>query len=170
MLTKEQVLELVVYLAIASIGFSVNVGSRIIYSELGHLQFWPSIVLAYGTGMVVGFVLTKFFAFNARASENTRREMIKFVLVSVVALIVTLITSLLVKRVFSLYFTHNPDFHVFIATEVSKLGYGFINRELAAHLGGTIFGFFINFFGHKFFTFKATGYWEKYVNRAKITV
>ena len=127
-------------------------------------------MLAYGTGMVVGFLLTKMFAFNARASDNTQREVIKFVLVSIAALIVTLITSLLVKQIFSLYFSHNPDFHVFIATEVSKLGYSFINRELAAHLGGTAFGFFINFFGHKFFTFKETGYWDKYMVREKAKI
>ena len=100
MLTKEQVLELIVYLAIASIGFLVNVGSRIIYSEVVHIEFWPSIVLAYGTGMIVGFVLTKFFAFNARASDNTQREMIKFVLVSIAALVVTLIISLIIKNIF----------------------------------------------------------------------
>jgi putative flippase GtrA len=159
---------LVIYFLIACTGFSTNVGSRIIYSELFGIRFSLSVTLAYATGMVVGFVLTKMFAFGARNSGNTYREMVKFAMVSAVALLVTLAFSLVFLALFNWYFEYDPVNHEFISTNIMKLGIPVINRELASHLGGTGFGFFANFFGHKFFTFKSTGYYDKIKTGRKI--
>ena len=156
---------LVVYFLIACTGFSTNVGSRIIYSEFFGIRFSLSVTLAYATGMVVGFVLTKMFAFGARNSGNTYREMVKFAMVSAVALLVTLAFSLVFLALFNWYFEYDPVNHEFISSNIMKLGIPVINRELASHLGGTGFGFFANFFGHKFFTFKSTGYYDKIKTR-----
>ena len=164
-LSKAQIKELAVYLAIASIGFSVNVVSRVVYSEVFKIRFGLSVIFAYGTGMVVGFILTKQFAFDAKKSAKTSREMLKFFGVSIAALTVTFIFSMLFKLMLEAYFASNPAQHAYWSAEISKLNHPSINRELLAHLIGTGFGFFINFFGHKFFTFRSTGYWEKYLTR-----
>lgn len=157
--------ELITYLSIAVVGFSVNIGSRVIYSDYLGISFGYSVVLAYLTGMVVGFVLTKLFAFDAKDSNNTKREAIKFTMVSFAALLFTFIMSTAFRWILNLYFIANPEVHAIVADEVSKLGHKFINRELLAHLAGTGMGFFVNFFGHKFFTFRSTGYMEKVTNR-----
>lgn len=153
---------LATYLVIATFGFLSNVGSRVVYSEVFGIRFGFSVILAYLTGMVVGFTLIKLFAFGARNSGNMMREMIKFSMVSGVALLVTWAFSIAFLKVFNAYFQADPDFHSKVSTQIIKtFGIPAINRELASHLGGTGFGFFANFFGHKFFTFRSTGYFDK---------
>jgi len=159
---NKEVQGLAVYLIIATFGFLTNVGSRIFYSEVGGIRFGFSVILAYLTGMVVGFTLTKLFAFGARNSGNMIREMVKFSMVSAIALLVTWAFSIAFLKVFNAYFQHDQDFHNKIATLIIEtFNIPAINRELASHLGGTGFGFFANFFGHKFFTFRTTGYYDK---------
>lgn len=154
----------VLYFGMAIVGFSTNVGSRIIYREFFRLGFGTSVVLAYFTGMIVGFVLSKLFVFKAQETGNIWREMIKFFIVSMAAMLVTLAGSLVVLNIFNWYFHANPAHHRWLAQTIADLfGSRIINRELASHLGGTVVGFFTNFFGHKQFTFRNTGYWEKYV-------
>lgn len=153
--------ELITYLSIAVVGFSVNIGSRVVYSDYVGLSFGWSVILAYLTGMVVGFTLTKMFAFDARSSNNTHREAVKFTMVSFAALAFTYVMSEIFRWLLNQYFIANPDMHAILADEISKIGYRFINRELLAHLAGTAMGFFVNFFGHKFFTFRSTGYMDK---------
>lgn len=154
----------VLYLIMAIIGFSTNVGSRVFYREVLGIDFGVSVVLAYFTGMIVGFVLSKLFVFKAQANGNIWREMIKFTLVSVVAMLVTLVGSLIALNVFNWYFEANPEQHKAIVDLILKvIRIKAINRELASHLAGTCVGFFANFFGHKLFTFRSTGYWDKLV-------
>lgn len=152
-----------IYFGIACIGFTVNVVSRIIYSDLLRLRFSLAVVLAYFTAMIVGFTLTKMFAFGAKDSGNTTREAIKFFIVSMVALLVTLIMSVAALILNNYLFETYPQFHNKVLTAL-KGTYKFINREFASHLFGIGFGFFANYFGHKFVTFKTTGYWEKMID------
>lgn len=158
--------ELLTYLSIAVVGFSVNIASRVVYEDVFGIWFGVSIVLAYATGGVVGFLLTKRFSFNARESNRTRRELVKFIIVTSAAMVFTYIMSKLFLGVLTTYFMANPETHAIIADEVSQLGYSFINRELLAHLAGTGMGFFVNFFGHKFFTFRTTGMMDRARGRA----
>lgn len=153
--------ELLTYLSIASIGFLVNIFSRILYYDYWKIPFGYSVVLAYLTGMVVGFTLTKLFAFDARKSNNTYREIMKFTIVSLCALTVTYIMSITFRWVQSYFFNAYPSYHQYVVEKISQFHIRFINRELFAHLAGTGFGFFVNFFGHKFFTFKSTGVYNK---------
>ncbi len=152
-----------IYFGIACIGFSVNVISRIIYSDVLKLRFSISVALAYFTAMIVGFTLTKMFAFGARDSGNTMREAVKFFVVSMVALFVTLIMSVAALIINNWLFEAYPDFHAEVLNTL-KGTYRFINRELASHLFGIGFGFFANYFGHKFVTFKTTGYWDRMID------
>lgn len=154
----------VLYLIMAIIGFSTNVGSRVFYREVLGIDFGVSVVLAYFTGMIVGFVLSKLFVFKAQENGNIWREMIKFTLVSIVAMLVTLVGSLIALRIFNWYFQANPEQHKLVADLIANTFHiKAINRELASHLAGTCVGFFANFFGHKLFTFRTTGYWDKMI-------
>ena len=155
----------VLYFGMALVGFSTNVGSRIIYREFFGLPFGVSVVFAYFTGMIVGFVLSKIFVFKSQENANIWREMIKFTIVSMIAMLVTLAGSLVALAVFNWYFKLNPEHHRWMAQTIADIfGSRIINRELASHLGGTCGGFVANFFGHKQFTFRNTGYWDKMVN------
>lgn len=169
----DSVRHLSVYLLIACAG----VGSNVVAATLLRRQFGTgygsSIVLGYLTGMVIGFVLTKLFAFNARNSGNVVREAIKFFMVSMVALCVTWFFSELILRLVNYYFSHYPSAQIHLEALVGDLSQlthditglplklAFIDRQLFSHLGGIGFGFFANFFGHKYFTFKTTGVYNR---------
>lgn len=136
--------ELVTFFLVAVVGASVNFSVRIVYGLF--MNFEWSVMLAYLTAMSVGFLLTKRFAFQAKSSGNTYREMIKFTLVSLLALVSTLLASVSALKLLHAYL---PDRSLFF-------------RETFAHLVGMGFSFLTNFFGHKLFTFKTTGFYDRF--------
>lgn len=95
--------------------------------------------------MIVGFVLTKRYAFNAKGSGNTRREMVKFLIISLIALGVTYVVAVAMLYVLTFHFATLPK----------------IVRETLAHISGMGFSFITNFIGHKLFTFKSTGVYNR---------
>lgn len=150
-----------VYFGVACVGFSVNVISRIIYSKWLGIPYSVSVTLAYLTAMVVGFVLTKMFAFGAKNSGNSKREAVKFFAVSMVALVVTLVFSQIALIINNIYIHKNPEVHEQVRQTMVSLKLTVVDRELASHLFGIGFGFFANYFGHKLFTFRSTGTWDR---------
>ena len=161
-LSKQTITDLITYFWIAGVGFTVNVGSRVVYSDRLEMNFNLAMVLAYLTGMVVAFVLSKLFAFDSRKSGRTTREAIKFVIVSFFAMAVTMTIANLALLFNEAVIVKNPNLHETVVNVLQPYGYTFINRELASHLAGMSVGFFVNFIGHKLITFKSTGVWAKY--------
>ena len=174
----EALKSLAVYLGIACIGVASNLITATILRANFGVNFGSSIVLGYLAGMVIGFILTKAFAFNARNSGNATREAIKFFMVSMVALTVTWVFSEISLRVINAWFSRVPVTQTLLEALVGETSNGFsamlgldislsfIDRQLFANLGGIGFGFFANFFGHKYFTFKTTGLFERFFTRS----
>jgi putative flippase GtrA len=142
---KKHIKDLIIYFGIAAIGAAVNVSSRVLYGF--YTGFGTSIVLAYLTGMMVAFVLTKLFAFDSRKSGKVKREAVKFFMISMIAMTVTWGVSEIALRLIIHFISEN---------DLSKT-----LRETAAHIAGMGVGFFVNFFGHKLITFKNTGFGDK---------
>ena len=171
-----------VYFAIACAGVASNLFSATFLRRQWEVGFGSSIVLGYLTGMVVGFFLTKMFAFNARNSGNVTREAIKFFLVSMVALTVTWVFSELILRVVNFWFGHYPNTRFLLEAlildittmlrDISgiQISLAFLDRLFFCNIGGICFGFFANFFGHKYFTFKTTGYYNRYLEKKRTIV
>jgi putative flippase GtrA len=136
--------DLITFFLVAVAGASVNFSVRIVYGLF--MNFEWSVIIAYLTAMSVGFILTKRFAFNAKSSGNTYREMIKFILVSLLALVSTLLASVTALKMLNFQL---PDRSLFF-------------RETSAHVVGMGFSFLTNFFGHKLFTFKTTGFYDRF--------
>ena len=168
-----------VYLGIACIGVASNLITATVLRRAFEVNFGSSIVLGYLAGAVIGFFLTKAFAFNARNSGNATREAIKFFMVSTVALTVTWFFSEISLRLINAWFVRVPVTQSLLEAlilETSngfsellglKMSLAFIDRQLFANLGGIGFGFFANFFGHKYFTFKSTGLFERIFIRSR---
>jgi putative flippase GtrA len=168
-----------VYLSIACTGVAANIISATLLRREFGFGFGSSIVAGYLVGMVLGFVLTKLFAFNARNSGNVTREAIKFFMVSMVALTVTWLSSEMLLRISKAWFEFYPSsqYHLEgLVRDISQMlsdisgfqvSLAFIDRFLFANIGGIGFGFFANFFGHKYFTFKTTGYYDRMVEKKK---
>jgi len=94
-----------------------------------------------------------------------------------VALTVTWFFSEVILRVINYWFGAYPNtqFHLeALVGEITKmvddilgipLSLAFVDRLLFSNLGGICFGFFANFFGHKYFTFKTTGYYDRFLEK-----
>jgi putative flippase GtrA len=137
------------FFLIACAGFLANFTSRFYYAKF--LPFNYNIIPSYLTGMVVGFFLSKRYAFNAKASGNTRREMVKFVIISFIALGVMYVVAVAMLHILTFNFPRLPK----------------VVRESLAHVSGTGFSFITNFIGHKLFTFKSTGVYDRFRIRQK---
>jgi putative flippase GtrA len=111
----------------------VNFGSRFIYDD--YMSFGNAVILAYMTGMMIAFTLSKFFVFK-KSKHSVKREILYFSLVNIVAVIQTYIIS--VSSVNYIFPSINFTFH----------------SESIAHAVGIIFPVFTSFIGHKYFSFK----------------
>jgi putative flippase GtrA len=111
----------------------INFGSRFIYNEF--VSYGSAVILAYITGMITAFVLTKLFVFE-KSAHSTKKEFFYFTLVNIVAIIQTYIISVgFVQYVFPM------------------IGFEFY-PEAIAHAMGVVFPVFTSFIGHKYFSFR----------------
>lgn len=154
--------DLIIYFGIAVLSSSTNFFSRIIYDEQMNMGYGISIVIAYFTGGVVAFTLSKLFAFDARNSGNTKRELIRFMITTTIAMGVTWLaakTALYLFMEVSFFTGLIEGTNEAISYAGSLAGSVIALDTLAlaktiAHIVGLCFGFLVNFTGHKFFTFK----------------
>ncbi|AUD07514.1 GtrA family protein [Spirosoma pollinicola] len=128
----------------ALFGASVNFFSQILYRKT--FDYSTSVFLGYLTATVVSFVPTKLFAFSAKKTGNTGREMIKFGIIALVAWGVQVGVA-----VATLEWIANPYF-----PNASMFW-----REKMSHVVGMGFSFLANYFGHKLLTFRTTGVYDK---------
>ena len=99
------------------------------------MSFGNAVILAYLTGMITAFVLSKLFVFD-RSIHSTSREFVYFTLVNVLAVIQTYAISIGLAH----YLFPQLEFHSY--------------PEAVAHAIGVAFPVFTSYFGHKYFTFK----------------
>ena len=122
-----------VFLVTGGTAAAVNFGSRIVYSQW--LPFSGAVILAYLTGMVTAFVLAKMFVFK-ESTQSTRRAVLFFTLVNVVAVLQTWLISM------GLAFYLLP-----------ALGVTHFVKEIA-HAVGVVVPVFTSYLGHKRWSFK----------------
>lgn len=104
--------------------------------------------------MVAGFTLTKLFAFNARNSQQTNREMLKYLSVALFSGFVTWGFSLLAYEVWKWV---GPDVLVTVPGSIKKINFS----QLSSNLFGMGCSFLSNYVLHKSFTFKSSGLYDR---------
>lgn len=122
-----------VFLIAGGFAAAVNWGSRIVYNLW--MPYSSAIVVAYLTGMVTAFILTKIFVFT-KSTQSTGRSVFFFCLVNVVAVLQTWLVSI------------GLAYYVF-----PRIGMTWHTRDLA-HLVGVIVPVFTSYVGHKRWSFK----------------
>lgn len=125
--------QFIMFLLVGGVAALANFLSRILYSQW--LDFTPAIVLAYITGMVTAFVLSRMFVFK----ESTRplhHSAFYFILVNLFAVAQTWIVSLVLA------------FHVLPWLSIDVL------RMEIAHAVGVIVPVFSSYVGHKYLSFR----------------
>ncbi|MBS0583229.1 MAG: GtrA family protein [Proteobacteria bacterium] len=120
------------FLAAGGLAAVANFGSRIVLSQW--LAFAPAVILAYLVGLATAFALFRGFIFT-RPHRPLRQQLFWFVVVNLVAMLQTVLISLLLADVIL------PHLHVVWHA-----------REIA-HAGGIVAPVFTSYFGHKWLSF-----------------
>lgn len=152
-ITKKEIGGFIKFFMTGILGAIVNFLSQIplktIFVNFGmndNKAFAWSVFWAYMIATAVSFIPAKIWAFSAKSTGNARREWLKFFIIATLALGVQEIVSILVRnQVANIYFT---DYSEFI-------------RDKGSHLAGMACSFIANFFGHRLFTFRSTGLYDK---------
>lgn len=153
---RRQGLEILSYLWIAVVGTALNWVVAVRCREDFGMGFTSSNATGYAVGIILGFILSRAFSFKNRTSSGAKSESIKFLFVTGVAFTVTMITGWLILFGLSALFEVYPSIHATAVDMSSQTGRSWVNRELIGTIGGTGCGFFVNFFGHKYVTFRKT--------------
>jgi putative flippase GtrA len=128
--------EFIKFVVVGGFAAMVNFGSRIFYNE--YIDFSNAVILAYCSGMLTAYVLSKLFVFSS-SQHHAIKEMLYFILVNIIAVIQTWGVSMFLF----LY------------------GLGWVNIDLyqreIAHVIGILVPVFSSYLGHKYFTFKSVG-------------
>ncbi len=146
--------DLFAYFVVAGLGACVQLLAGGLIKDWFRVSYEDSILPAYFIALVVGFFLTKLFAFNARQSKQTRREMLKYLLVASFSGIITwLFSTIPYEYIHARY----PDFYFLIPYSVKRLNI----TQILTTLHGMGFSFFFNYILHKTFTFKSSGFYDR---------
>ena len=146
--------DVLAYFVVAAIGASLQLITGSFLQDWFQVSYKQALLAGYLVAFVAGFFLTKLFAFNAKNSAQTKREAIKFTLVSIISCLITVYGAVLLydysTRKFGLVTALIP----FSVKEVNL-------TKLAAQIAGMGASFLSNYILHKQFTFRNTGFYEK---------
>ncbi|MVM37575.1 GtrA family protein [Spirosoma sp. HMF3257] len=146
--------DVIAYFIVAAIGASLQLLAGSLLQDWFQVTYQQALLLGYLIAFLVGFFLTKLFAFNAKNSTKTQREAIKFTIVSTISCLITvygssLLYELSMKIIGPLIFV--------IPFSVKEVN---LNKFLAQLIGMGL-SFMSNYVLHKTFTFRNTGFYEK---------
>lgn len=121
------------FLIVGGVAAAVNTGSRVIYNLW--TSYSAAIVLAYVTGMVTAFSLSRVYVFTT-SRNTTAQSAIFFVLVNCFAILQTWTVSILLAEYL-----------------LPALGIPYFNREIA-HMVGVAVPVFTSYIGHRQLSFR----------------
>ncbi|MFC0185440.1 Putative flippase GtrA (transmembrane translocase of bactoprenol-linked glucose) [Pseudarcicella hirudinis] len=146
--------DLIAYFLVAGTGALVQfIAGSLLRNYLG-LSYGSAIAYSYIIAFFVGFFLTKMFAFDARSTNQTRREMVKFVMVACFSGAVMWFFALASLKLVEATFGKNAILLPFLQKPVNV-------NELGSQVIGMGFSFISNYILHKTFTFKSTGFYDR---------
>ncbi len=120
------------FLIAGGLAAGVNIGSRVL---LGYwIAYVPSILIAYGLGMVTAFLLNRKFVFN-HARNRLHHQVLWFAAINLAAAAQTMLVSLMLAR--WLLPALHVDFH----------------NETFAHVTGVLVPVVTSYLGHKHLSF-----------------
>ena len=147
--------DLVAYFLIAGAGAIVQLVCGGLLKDWFKLNYEATILPAYFISVIVGFTLTKLFAFDARKTQQTNREMIKFLMVATFSGFITWFFSVMPYKLLQ---TFMSDFYLQIPFAYKKINV----TQILTTTTGMGFSFISNYVLHKTFTFKSSGFYDRF--------
>ena len=146
--------DLIAYFLVAATGALIQLLIGSVSQNWFPITYGEALTFGYLAASVVGFFLTKLFAFTTRNATKSRREMVKFGLVTVVSFIITVPGS---ERLFDLSVGLIGIHTVMIPFSVKTVEL----NKLVCHLICMTISFISNYVLHKRFTIQETGFYER---------
>ena len=112
---------------------AVNFGSRLLYNQW--MSFSTAVIMAYITGMITAFILSKLFVFSG-SQQSVHKSAMFFMLVNAVAILQTFLISMALA-----YYV------------LPKIGVTLFVPEIA-HAIGVVVPVFTSYIGHKRWSFR----------------
>lgn len=153
--------DVLAYFVVAATGAAVQIICAKYLFKVHGLGWELSLTVAYYVALIVGFWLTKVFAFDAKQTQKTRREMVKYVAISSFAGGVMVAFANLSLDIINGYYPDNDFLPQLRVVSDSP-------KELVAHVSGMGFSFLTNYVGHKTITFKSTGFYDRVKTKLKL--
>jgi putative flippase GtrA len=142
------------YFLVAAAGVLIQLVIGTLAQEWFLISYLQSLTIGYLVAFVVGFFLTKIFAFNVKNRSKSKREMIKFALVAVLSFCITVYGS---AALFRLSVLVAGVYKVIIPFSVKVVDVNKLFSQLAC-MG---ISFISNYTLHKRFTFQDTGFYDR---------
>ena len=152
--------DLLAYFILAGIGAVIQLLAGGFLKDWFRMSYESTILPAYFVSLIIGFILTKLFAFNARQTKQTQREMIKFLLVATFSGFVTWIFSVMPYSIISRSYA---DYFVQIPYSIKRINV----TQVGTTVNGMGFSFMSNYVLHKSFTFKSSGFYDRFKDLIK---
>ena len=152
--------DLLAYFIIAGIGAVIQLLAGGLLKDWFRMSYESTILPAYFVSLIIGFILTKLFAFNARQTKQTQREMIKFLLVATFSGFVTWIFSVMPYSIISRPYA---DYFIQIPYSIKRINV----TQVGTTVNGMGFSFMSNYVLHKSFTFKSSGFYDRFKDLIK---
>lgn len=146
--------DIIAYFLVAATGVVVQLLIGSLSQDWFSITFKESLILGYLMASFTGFFLTKLFAFNNKNSGKSRREMVKFSLVTLLSFLITVYGA---DALFKISLTVLGVHSFLIPFSVKTVD---INK-LFSQLFCMGLSFVSNYTLHKTFTFQNTGFYER---------
>lgn len=146
--------DLVAYFIVAATGALSNLLVATILQEWFTISYKSALFAGYWFSFVVGYFLTRLFAFNAKNTAQSRRQIVKFILVSILSCLITVYGSAILYELSKSWL---GVFNFLIPFSVKKVNLNKLFSQVAA-MGAS---FLSNYILHKQFTFRDTGFYDR---------
>lgn len=146
--------DLVAYFIVAATGALTNLLVATLLQEWFTISYKSALFAGYWFSFVVGYFLTRLFAFNAKNTKQSRRQIVKFTMVSIWSCLITVYGSAILYDLSSQWL---GAFTFLIPFSVKEVNLNKLFSQVAAMCAS----FLSNYVLHKQFTFKDTGFYDR---------
>ena len=146
--------DLIAYFIVAGIGFLIQLLAGSILQDWFALSYQQALFIGYGLAFMSGFFLTRLFAFHARNSTQTRRQVFKFSLVAVISCLITVYGA-------STLYQLSVDLLGNIKGEVPHSQKLIDLNKFGSQVVAMGVSFISNYILHKRFTFADSGFYDR---------